>query len=262
MGHIRSTTCSEAAALGMDFIEHSFGFCDEVRLPNGDITRDPDAPPASRLIRRSAVPFALEYPGRAAHREATEASRCSSQPPATRMAEPVLFRRHAAILDAPCPGSHRIGVPLQSRARNRGRRDLRNIRRGVVLDAHEPRRTVRQQTARPRRTRPAVELCVANGGHGRLGSIARLGGSRLYNCGCRHRFAPEARLLAKKGNCLPAEHGEIVTVMNQVIARRWRGARVAVGVAPHCARNCVTNACSLSASTAKGANASATATAV
>ena len=48
MGHIRSTTCSEAAALGMDFIEHSFGFCDEVRLPNGDITRDPDAPPASR----------------------------------------------------------------------------------------------------------------------------------------------------------------------------------------------------------------------
>jgi len=51
MGHIRSTTCSEAAALGMDFIEHSFGFCDEVRLPNGDITRDPDAPPASRLIR-------------------------------------------------------------------------------------------------------------------------------------------------------------------------------------------------------------------
>ena len=122
MGHIRSTTCSEAAALGMDFIEHSFGFCDEVRLPNGDITRDPDAPPASRLIRRSAVPFALEYPGRAAQREATEASSCSSQPAATRMAEPVLFRRHAAILDASGPGSHRIGVPLQSRARNRGRR--------------------------------------------------------------------------------------------------------------------------------------------
>jgi imidazolonepropionase-like amidohydrolase len=51
MGHIRSTTCSDAARLGIDFIEHSFGFCDEVRLPNGDITNDPDKPQATGLMR-------------------------------------------------------------------------------------------------------------------------------------------------------------------------------------------------------------------
>jgi imidazolonepropionase-like amidohydrolase len=51
MGHLGATTCREAAALGMDFIEHGFSCPTDLRQPNGEITNDPESSQARELIQ-------------------------------------------------------------------------------------------------------------------------------------------------------------------------------------------------------------------
>jgi imidazolonepropionase-like amidohydrolase len=52
MGHLGMTTCREAAASGIDFIEHGWGACrNDLRQASGGFTRDPNSPQAQELIR-------------------------------------------------------------------------------------------------------------------------------------------------------------------------------------------------------------------
>ena len=51
IGHLRPVTCLEAARLKIDVIEHGFDGCaNDLRMPDGSVTNDPESPPAKELF--------------------------------------------------------------------------------------------------------------------------------------------------------------------------------------------------------------------